>query len=257
VNVLVLQHIACEPPGVFEDVLLERGAQIIRVELDEGEPPPSSLQRFDAVIVMGGPMSANDEREHRWLVAEKSLLRDAVQTALPVWGVCLGVQLLASALGARVAPGPASEVGILPVTPTPAGRADPVFGPCRWPLTTLQWHGETFDLPPEALLLASSPAYPHQAIRIGAFAYGVQFHVEVDPKLAADWASVPEYVAAANDALGPGGADRLLADVRSAAPRMAGQARDLFGRWIDLWAPGSRTPERRALSAARGIPAGD
>ncbi len=238
-QVLVLQHIACEPPGAFEDVLLERGAEILRVELDEGEPPPRSLDQFDAAIVMGGPMSANDEAKHPWLRAEKALIRQAVGSDLPVWGVCLGVQLLASALGARVSSGPAPEVGILPVHPTAAGSADPVFGPCSWPLSTLQWHGDTFDLPPGAVLLATSPAYPHQAIRIGSLAYGMQFHLEVDAGLADEWARVPAYVASADSALGAGGADSLLAGVRAAAPEMLPEARALFGRWMDLWAPGA------------------
>jgi GMP synthase (glutamine-hydrolysing) len=236
-QVLVLQHIACEPPGAFEDVLRERGAEIVRVELDEGEQPPRSLDGLDALIVMGGPMSANDDAEHPWLSGEKALLRRAVESGMPVWGVCLGVQLLASALGARVWAGPAPEVGILPVHPTPEGEADPVFGACAWPLSTLQWHGDTFDLPAGAVLLASSPAYAHQAIRIGAVAYGVQFHLEVDAGLADEWATVPAYVASADDALGAGGAERLLAGVRAGAPRMLPEARALFGRWIDLWAP--------------------
>ena len=234
-NVLVLQHIACEPPGAFEDVLLDRGARITRVELDEGEPLPASLDGLDAVIAMGGPMSVNDEAEHPWLGPEKALLRRAVTSGLPVWGSCLGVQLLASALGAQVVPGSAPEVGVLPVEPTEAGRVDPVLGPCEWPLTTLQWHSDTFELPPGAVLLASSHAYPNQAIRIGELTYGVQFHVEVGTDLADEWARVPAYVSSADDVLGEGGADRLLAEVRRGASRMLPQARALFGRWMDLW----------------------
>lgn len=101
-RVLVLQHIACEPPGVYEDVLLELGAAITRIELDEGETLPD-WRAFDAIIAMGGPMSVNDETEHPWLIAEKRLIRDAVTAGVPFWGACLGVQLLASSLGARVA----------------------------------------------------------------------------------------------------------------------------------------------------------
>ena len=86
------------------------------------------------------------------------------------------------------------------------------------------------------MLLASSPAYPNQAIRVGRLAYGVQFHVEVGAELADEWARVPEYVASADNVLGKGGADRLLDDVRGAAPEMLPEARALFGRWMDLWA---------------------
>jgi GMP synthase-like glutamine amidotransferase len=250
-NVLVLQHIACEPPGAFEDVLLERDARIVRVELDEGEALPRSLAGVDAVVLMGGPMSVNDAGEHPWLVDEKAFIREAVSGGLPVWGSCLGAQLLASALGARVLPGAAPEVGVLPIHPTRAGRADAVMGPCQWPLTTLQWHSDTFELPSGAVLLASSDAYPHQAFRVGTTVYGVQFHIEVDAALADEWGRVPEYVASAEEVLGDGGAARLLGEVRSAAPEMLTQARALFGRWVDLWAP---TPSDARKSAAAAAP---
>ena len=113
-QVLVLQHIACEPPGVYEDVLRERGATLMRVELDEGEPLPG-LDGIAAIVAMGGPMSVNDEHEHPWLVAEKRLIRDAVGAGIPFFGACLGVQLFASSLGARVTTGSVPEVGVLPV----------------------------------------------------------------------------------------------------------------------------------------------
>ena len=107
-RVLVLQHIACEPPGAYEDVLLERGADLTRVELDEGDPLPE-LEGFDAVVAMGGPMSVNDEAEHPWLVDEKHLIREAAERGVPYWGACLGVQLLASALGAPLMACPVSK----------------------------------------------------------------------------------------------------------------------------------------------------
>src|SRR6187551_1707460 len=137
-DVLVLQHIACEPPGIFEDVLHERGVQLHRVELDEGEPLPD-WRGFDAIIAMGGPMSVNDEADQPWLTAEKALVGDAVRAGTPYWGVCLGVQLLAASLGARVYSGPEPEVGLLPVQLTDEGRADPVFGDLETDLATLQW----------------------------------------------------------------------------------------------------------------------
>ena len=113
-RVLVLQHIACEPPGVYEDVLHERGAVLTRVELDEGEALPD-WREFDAIVAMGGPMGAYEDDLHPWLVAEKRKIAEAVAAGTPYWGVCLGVQLLAASLGARVYPGAAPEVGILPV----------------------------------------------------------------------------------------------------------------------------------------------
>jgi GMP synthase (glutamine-hydrolysing) len=236
VNVLVLQHIACEPPGVFEDVLLERGGAVHRVELDEGQPLPETLDGIDAIVAMGGPMSVNDEAEHPWLAAEKALIAGAVRDGVPFWGSCLGVQLLASSLGATVESGPAPEVGVLPVYATAEAAEDPVFSGLAWPRPTLQWHQDTFDLPGGATLLATSPAYPHQAFRVGRVAYGVQFHLEVDEAMAEEWARVPAYVTSADTVLGPGGLDRLLGDFRNVMGEMQADGRTLFSRWVDLWA---------------------
>jgi GMP synthase-like glutamine amidotransferase len=230
---LVLQHIACEPPGVFEDVLLERGAEIHRVELDEGEPLPD-WRGFDLVVAMGGPMSVNDEGEHPWLAGEKRLIREAVRAGVGYWGACLGVQLLASALGARVYAGPVPEVGVLPVTLTDEAMSDPVLGGLPRELPSLQWHGDTFDLPDGAVLLASSPAYPHQAFRYGRAAYGVQFHVEVTGEMAREWADVPAYVDALERTLGPGAAPQLFAEFDRSAGEMQGLARTMFERWVDV-----------------------
>jgi GMP synthase (glutamine-hydrolysing) len=231
-RVLVLQHIACEPPGAFEDVLLERAHQIVRTELDEGEPLPGGT--WDAIVAMGGPMSVNDEVEHPWLAAEKAAIASHVRAGRPFWGTCLGAQLLASALGARVYAGPAPEVGVLAVHLTRAGADDPVLGRLPASIDTLQWHGDTFDLPEGAVLLASSTAYPHQAFRVGRAAYAVQFHVEVTEAMGEEWAAVPAYAEYADRVLGPGGSERLLAEFRVSSPRMQGHARSLFERWCDL-----------------------
>lgn len=232
-HVLVLQHIACEPPAVYEDVMRERGWSLTRVELDEGEVPPP-WQEADAIVAMGGPMGTYDEADHPWLVAEKQLIGEAVRSGTPYFGACLGVQLLAAALGARVYPGPVPEVGVLPVSLTPEGRADPLFAGLPDTFPTLQWHGDTFDLPEGGVSLLSSPAYANQGFRFGTLAYGVQFHLELDEGLAAEWAAVPAYRESADRVLGAGGLDRLMADFRSHAGEMQSHARTVFGRWAGL-----------------------
>jgi GMP synthase-like glutamine amidotransferase len=244
VRVLVLQHIACEPPGVFEDVLLERGASICRVELDEGEPLPG-WRDFDAIVAMGGPMSVNDEAELPWLAGEKRLIADAVRAGTPFWGVCLGVQLLASSLGARVYPGPEPEVGLLPVTLTDEARHDPVFGEAPAELLTVQWHGDTFDLPAGATRLATSPAYANQAFRY-EHAYGVQFHLEILRAMADEWAAVPAYADSLARTLGPGEADAFVARIGETAGELNRAGRALFGRWLD------RVVDRTPAPAATG-----
>ena len=229
-DVLVLQHIACEPPGVYEHVLLQRGAQITRVELDEGQQLPD--RAFDAIVAMGGPMSVNDEDEHPWLRDEKRLIAAAARAGVPVWGACLGVQLLASALGATVYTGSEPEVGLLPVTLTEDGRADPVLGSLPSEVITLQWHGDTFDLPDGATLLASSPAYPNQAFRVKN-AYGVQFHLEVTPAMADEWSRVPASRAYADRVLGPGALPQLLEEFEGRASELMDHGRRMFESWFD------------------------
>jgi GMP synthase-like glutamine amidotransferase len=233
VQTLVLQHIACEPPGVYEDVLLERGAAVHRVELDEGEPLPD-WRGFDAIVAMGGPMSVNDEDELPWLRDEKALIAEAARAGVPVFGACLGSQLLAASLGGEVAAGSAPEVGILPVFLTDAAADDPVFAGLPRELPTLQWHGDTFSLPDGAVLLASSPAYPNQAFRWGRRAYGVQFHLEVSREMAEEWARVPAYASALEEVLGPGSADALVDEVAARSGSMLAHGRELFARWCDL-----------------------
>lgn len=230
-KVLVLQHIGCEPPGEFEEVLKARGASIHRVELDELEPLPE-WRGFDAIVAMGGPMSANDDVAYPWLTGEKRLIRDAVHAGTPFWGTCLGVQLLAASLGARVYSGSSPEVGLLPVTLTDEAMHDPVFHGLPRELIALQWHGDTFDLPDGAVLLASSTAYPAQAFRWGSSAYGVQFHLEVSVEMATEWGLVPEYKAALERVLGPSAMERLVDDVRAESPEMLSSARTLFEQWL-------------------------
>jgi GMP synthase-like glutamine amidotransferase len=232
-DVLVLQHIACEPPGAFEDVLVAAGATIHRVELDEGDQLPH-WQDFVAIVAMGGPMSVNDDAELPWLTAEKHAIAEAVRAGVPYWGSCLGVQLLAAALGGRVYAGTQPEVGVLPVTLTDEGQADPLFAGIPAEFLTLQWHGDTFDVPEDGVLLASSPAFPNQAFRVGQAAYGVQFHVEVTDRMAREWAEVPAYAEYADRVLGTGGIDRLMADFEAARDGMLDIGRRMFERWVEI-----------------------
>ena len=232
-NVLVLQHIACEPTALYGEVMAERGVEVVRVQLDRGERLPDRRE-FDAIVAMGGPMSVNDDAEPPWLTAEKQAIADAVRAGVPYWGSCLGVQLLAAALGARVYPGTQPEVGVLPVTLTDEGQSDPVFAGLPAEFMTLQWHGDTFDVPEGGVLLASSPTFPNQAFRVGRTAYGVQFHVEVTEQMAREWAEVPAYAEYADRVLGAGGIDRLMADFDAARERMLDVGRRMFERWVEI-----------------------
>jgi GMP synthase (glutamine-hydrolysing) len=229
----VYQHIACEPPGVFEDVMRERGWAIVRIELDEGEPL-GGHNECDAIVVMGGPMGAYEQERFPWLGSELASLRTAIVSGTPVFGVCLGSQLIAASLGGRAYPGTTPEIGVLDVELTAAGREDPVMGvlPPRFP--ALQWHSDTFELPDGAVRLAGSPAYRNQAFRYGELTYAFQFHIEVTPAMAAEWGRVPAYAAALDAVRGPGSLERLLAEFAERAGEMEALARGLFERWAAL-----------------------
>ena len=192
---------------------------------------------FDLIVAMGGPMGAYDEREHPWLVAEKRAIGEAVRAGTPFFGACLGVQLLAGALGARVYPGPVPEVGVLEVELTEEGRADPVVGGLPPVVRALQWHQDTFDLPAGAVRLMRSALYDNQAFRYGERAYGVQFHLEVDMSLADEWSRVPAYEASAERVLGPGALAGILEEFATATAEMQEHARAVFGRFLDLCVP--------------------
>jgi GMP synthase (glutamine-hydrolysing) len=230
-KLLVLQHIACEPPGAYEDELLDRGGQLRRVMVDRGEPLPD-WREFDGIIAMGGPMGAYEEDRLPWLADEKRLIAEAVCAGTPVWGVCLGAQLLAASLGADVAPGRSPEVGVLPVYRTAAGAADPVFSALPDEFPALQWHADTFALPTGAVHLARSDAYEQQAFVVNR-AYGLQFHIEVGTGLAAEWGEVPAYAESLEALMGERALPRLIDQVAAADDEMTGLARRLFARWLD------------------------
>lgn len=230
---LVLQHVDCEPPAEYEDVLIERGIGVERVLLADGGALPD-WRGFAGVIVMGGPMGVHDTGEYPWLEPELALVREAVSAGCPLWGVCLGAQLLASALGARVWTGPRPEVGVCQVELTPQAQQDPVFRGLTSPVPVLQWHADSFDLPAGAVLLASSAQYPHQAFRVNR-AYGLQFHVELTSDLAAQWTEIPEYARSLAAVLGAGSAGALLGALAASLPAMGGVARALFGNWLDAF----------------------
>ncbi len=176
----VFQHVPFEDIGSIRTWLDSRGAVVTYTRFFAGDPIPT-LDDLDLLIVMGGPMSVNDEASLPWLVAEKQALRDAFARKVPTLGICLGAQLIASALGARVYPNASKEIGWFPVHAVEAGQDT-----LRFPdaCTVFHWHGETFDLPANARRLASSPACDNQAFEIAPSVIGLQFHLETTPESA-------------------------------------------------------------------------
>lgn len=169
----VLQHVEFEGPAAIEDWARRSGHTIHRSRLDKGDALPE-LAAFDLLVIMGGPMSVNDEPLYPWLKSEKALVRSAIESGRAVLGVCLGAQMIASAMGARVYRGSEKEIGWFPVRRVTDSGAGALF-PEKF--TPLHWHGETFDLPAGAVRLAETDAVPNQAFQIGS-AIGLQFHLE-------------------------------------------------------------------------------
>jgi GMP synthase (glutamine-hydrolysing) len=228
---LVLQHIGCEPPAAYEDELRAWEIELVRVELDAGEPLPD-WRRHSGIVAMGGPMGAGDDARLPWLAPEKRLIGEAVRAGLPYWGVCLGVQLLAASLGAAVFAGESAEVGMLPVNLTPAAATDPVFSVLPAQFSALQWHSDTYELAEGAVQLARSEAYEQQAFRVQR-AYGLQFHLEVDAALASEWGEVPAYAQSLRELLGDDGLPTLLEEVRRHEDETIALARRLFAAWLE------------------------
>jgi len=178
------QHVPFEGPGSIEPWLVSNGFELTGTRFYESAelPQPDAI---DFLVIMGGPMSVNEEDTHPWLPLEKQFIRQTIALGKPVLGVCLGAQLIASTMGSGIFPNPVKEIGWFPIhaTPDTATASAPIF---RFPDSEIvfHWHGETFDLPPDAVRLARSEACENQAFQLGRRVIGLQFHLETTPELA-------------------------------------------------------------------------
>lgn len=226
-HLLVLQHAGVEHPGSFRTFLEEDGHSWDIVELDQGETLPS-IDGYDGLWVMGGPMDVWQEDQHPWLADEKRFIREAVaEKGVPFLGLCLGHQLLAEALGGRVAPSKTPEIGVMDVQLTEAGATGVIFDGLPEVMKTLQWHSAEITMLPEgATCLATSPDCAVQAMKWETRAYSAQFHLEIEENTVDNWSDIPEYRQALENAMGADGVakmkaavDQHIADIQKAAER--------------------------------------
>jgi GMP synthase-like glutamine amidotransferase len=183
-RITVVRHVPFEGLGRIAPSLERAGLPWEYFDLFAGVDPPDPAAA-PALILMGGPQSANDPQDY--LRAELGLIEATIRAGRPVLGICLGAQLIAKALGARVFRNPVKEIGWFPLRFTEAAAGDPLLAGLSDPSTVLQWHGDTFDLPAGAVHLASSERCPNQAFRHGPQVYGFQFHLETTPEMIAGW----------------------------------------------------------------------
>jgi len=193
-SVLILKNIPTEGPGTIEDFLLENNINYTVVETSSEELP--SVEKYDALIIMGGPMSVNETDTYPYISREIELVREFISKGRKVFGICLGAQIIAKALGSKIYAGTGKEIGWYDIELQENGYKDPLItklathpraGDLRKKFKVFHWHGETFDIPEGALKIAKSELYPNQAFRYGKNAYAFQFHIEVTKEMIYEW----------------------------------------------------------------------
>jgi GMP synthase-like glutamine amidotransferase len=185
-NVLIIKHVDIEGPGLVGDCLKEENIphQIINLETGDRFPKVDDLSHL---VILGGPMNVYEEDRYPFLKNEDLFIKEAIQRGKRILGICLGAQLIAKALGAKVSKAPIKEIGWYDVSLTKVGSHDPLFSKFPKRFSIFQWHEDTFEIPNAGKLIATSTSVPHQAFRYGDNAYGLQFHLEVTEEMIHEW----------------------------------------------------------------------
>lgn len=239
-KILVFQHVPYEPLGTLDPLLKRAGFRIRYINFGREPESRPSLDGYEALIILGGPMNSDQIDSHPNLITEVELIREAVSRDMSVLGICLGAQMLATALGGSVSRNATREIGWYDVALTPDGACDPVLSAFASAQKVFQWHECGIQLPPGAVHLASSDASRVQAFRHGEHVYGFQFHLEVNQSLIERWLTVP-----ANQLVLQEEAGRIDPEViRTKTSKLVSDLEELsqatFSRWIDRFEMGAR-----------------
>jgi len=230
-SALVLSHIAFEDLGTLDSPLRERGFSIESLAAATTHFPLRQAESCDLLVVLGGPVGVYEQQDYPFLAGEIDCIRQRLAARRPILGICLGAQLMAAALGARVFPGQnGKEIGWAPIQAAPDAALAPWFAPLLSPgLSVFHWHGDTFDLPAGALHLAKTETYPNQAFAIGDFALALQFHPEVAATDLESW-----YVGHAYELQCSGiTVESLRAAARAHGPALEAAAARFWNLWLD------------------------
>jgi GMP synthase (glutamine-hydrolysing) len=228
--VYALQHVAAEPLGIIEEALEAGGIGAEYIRVFAGEAVPGDMTAAAGLVVMGGSMSVYEQAEYPFLSQEIRLIEAALKAAKPVLGVCLGSQLLASALGAEVKKGDHKEIGWFPVALTEAASTDRVFSQVERSFTAYHWHGDVFDLPGGAVSLASSARTHCQAFSYHERAYGLLFHLEATHKIVEDM--VRGFAGEVDEEKIDGGL--IIAQTHEHLPQLQRIGTPVFQRWATM-----------------------
>jgi GMP synthase (glutamine-hydrolysing) len=230
-SVLVLRHVPQEPAGTLEAELNDAGLSCRYVDLFEQVPRDLPLVCSSGLVVLGGPMNADEVDQYPFLAREVGWIQAAMDQHVPMLGICLGAQLLAKSLGARVYPNPSREIGWLPIELTHRAAADPLFMQ-NGRHTVFHWHGDTFDLPAGAVHLACSPLCVNQAFRYGPRAWGLQFHIEMTAAMIEDWLDASDRC---GDSVGWNvDPHSIRRQTPQELPRLQALAKQILGRFAEM-----------------------
>jgi len=185
-DALIIKHVVIEGPGLIEYCLRKEKISYRIINLEGGDPLPK-LDPLNLIILLGGPMNVYEEDRYPFLKDEDLFIKETIQRGKFILGICLGAQLIAKALGAKVFKAPAKEIGWFDVSLTRIGLQDPLFSDLPKTFPVFQWHEDTFEIPRSAKLIATSSSVPHQAFRYANNAYGLQFHLEVTEEMIQEW----------------------------------------------------------------------
>ncbi len=230
-KILVFQHVPYEPLGTLDPLLKQAGFRIRYVNFGRNPDERPTLDGYAALIILGGPMNADNTADFPHLATELELIAEALQRDMSILGICLGAQLLAKALGGTVHAGAGREIGWYTVSVTDAGQEDPVLSAFGQQREVFQWHDDVIELPAGTERLAVSDNCPVQAFRHDEHAYGFQFHLEVDGAMIERWLTIPQHQSEFAD----GGFDpeQIRDRIEDAIEPLISLSNSTFGRWVE------------------------